>query len=39
MATDSSIPGKYQGQWSLVGYSQWGCKRVRQDLATTRQGR
>ena len=34
MATDSSIPGKSQGQRSLVSYSPQGCKRVRQDGAT-----
>ena len=27
------LPGKSQGQRSLVGYSSWGCKRVRHDLA------
>ena len=29
--------GRSHGQWSLVGYSSWGCKRVRQDLATKQQ--
>ena len=28
------LPGKSHGQRSLVGYSPWGCKRVRHDLAT-----
>ena len=28
------LPGKYHGQRSLAGYSAWGLKRVRQDLAT-----
>ena len=26
MATHSSMPGKFHGQRSLVGYSQWGRK-------------
>ena len=28
------LPGKSHGQWSLAGYSPWGHKKVRQDLAT-----
>ena len=32
-----SFPGKSRGQKSLVGYSPWGLKRVRHDLATKRQ--
>ena len=28
------LPGKSYGQRSLVGYSPWGRKRVRQDLVT-----
>ena len=20
------LPGKFQGQWSLMGYRSWGCK-------------
>ena len=28
------LPGKPHGQRRLVGYSLWGCKRVRHDLAT-----
>ena len=28
------LPGKSYGQRSLVGYSPWGLKRVRYDLAT-----
>ena len=31
------LPGKSHGQRSLVGYSPWGCKRVRNDLATKQQ--
>ena len=35
MATHSNIfAGKSHGQRSLVGYSPWGCKRVRHDLVT-----
>ena len=30
-----SLPGKSCGQGSLVGYSPWGRKRVRHELATT----
>ena len=26
MTTDSSMPGEFHGQRSLVGYSPWGCK-------------
>ena len=38
MATCSSIlAGESHGQGSLKGYSPWGCKRVRQDLATEQQ--
>ena len=29
--------GKSHGKWSLVGYSPWGPKRVRYDLATKQQ--
>ena len=28
------LPGKFHEQSSLVGYSPWGCKRVRYDLVT-----
>ena len=28
------LPGKSHGQRSLVGYSPWGCKRVRHNLVT-----
>ena len=28
------LPGKSHAQRSLEGYSPWGCKRVRHDLAT-----
>ena len=28
------LPGEFHGQRSLVGYSPWGRKRVRHDLAT-----
>ena len=31
------LPGKLHEQRSLVGYSPWGHKRVRQDLATKQQ--
>ena len=38
MATHSSIlPGNHHGQRSLAGYSPWGCKSVRHDLATKEQ--
>ena len=38
MATHSSIlAGKSHGQWSLVGYSPWGCKKVGHDLVTKQQ--
>ena len=33
-STPVFMPGKSHGQRSLVGYSPWGCKRVRRDLAT-----
>ena len=32
--TPVSLPGKSHGQRSLVGYSPWGHKRARHDLAT-----
>ena len=32
-----SLPGKSHGQKSLAGYSPWGLKRVRRDLATKQQ--
>ena len=28
------LPGKSHGQGNMAGYSPWGCKRVRDDLAT-----
>ena len=31
------LPGKPHGQRSLAGYSPWGCKRVRHDLAAKQQ--
>ena len=31
------LPGKFQGQRSLVAYSPWGCKAVRGDLVTKQQ--
>ena len=31
------LPRKYHGQKSLVGYSPWGHKRVRRNLATKEQ--
>ena len=33
----SILAWKSRGQRSLVGYSPWGCKRVRHDLATKQQ--
>ena len=36
MATHS-LPGESHGQRSLVGYSLWGNKRARHDLATKQQ--
>ena len=36
-ATPVFLPRKSPGQKSLVGYSPWGCKRVRHDLATKQQ--
>ena len=35
--TPVSLPGKSHGQRSLAGYSPWGHKRVRHDLATKQQ--
>ena len=35
--TSVFLPGKSHIQRSLVGYSQWGVKRVRHDLATQQQ--
>ena len=38
IATHSSIfAGKFHGQWSLVGYSPWGHKKVRNHFATKQQ--
>ena len=38
MATHSVfLPGKSHGQRNLVGYSPWGRKRVRHNLATQQQ--
>ena len=38
MASHSvSMPGKSHGQRILTGYSPWGCKRARHDLATIQQ--
>ena len=34
---EREMPGKSHGQKSLVGYSPWGCKRVRQDFAAEQQ--
>ena len=31
------LPGKLQDQRSLVGYSPWGCKRIRHDLVSKQQ--
>ena len=35
--TPEFLPGKSHGQRSLVGYSPWGCKRVRHDWAARQQ--
>ena len=35
--TPVALPGKSHGQRSLVGYSPWGHKRVRNDLVTKQQ--
>ena len=35
--TSEFLPGKSHGLHSLVGYSPWGCKRVRCDLAAKQQ--
>ena len=35
--TSVFLPGKSPGQRSPAGYSPWGCKRVRHDLATKQQ--
>ena len=32
-----SVPGKFHGQRSLVGYSPWDCERVGHNLATEQQ--
>ena len=32
--TPVCLPGKFHGQRNLVGYSLWGCSRVRHDLVT-----
>ena len=37
-ATPVLLPGKFHGQWCLVGYSPWGC-RVRHDWAHTHSGK
>lgn len=34
---EREMPGKSHEQKSLVGYSPWGCKRVRQDFSTEQQ--
>ena len=31
------LPGKFDGQRSLMGYSPWGCKRAGHDLAIEQQ--
>lgn len=36
-ALEREMPGKSHEQKSLVGYSPWGCKRVRQDFSTEQQ--
>ena len=35
--TSVFLPGKSKGQRNLMGYSPWGHKRVRYDLATKQQ--
>ena len=35
LPTPVFLPGKSHGQRSLVGYSPWGCRRVRHNLVTT----
>ena len=35
--TPVSLPGKSHGQRSLAGYSLWGCKSIRHDLAAKQQ--
>ena len=35
--TPTFLPGKSHEQRSLAGYSPWGCKTVRHDLATKQQ--
>ena len=37
VTTSVFLPGKSYGQRSLVGYSPWGRKRVRRDIATKQQ--
>ena len=37
MTTQIFLPGKSHGQRSLVGYSPWGHKRVRNNLASKHQ--
>ena len=36
-STPVFLPRKFHRQRSLVGYSTWGCRRVRHDLATKQQ--
>ena len=31
------LPGEFHGWWKLTGYSPWGCKRIRHNLATKQQ--
>ena len=35
--TPGLMPGKFHGQRSLAGHSPWGRKKVRHDLAITKQ--
>ena len=37
LSTPEFFPGKFHGQRSLAGFSPWGRKRVRRDLATKQQ--
>ena len=35
--TPGFLPGKSHGLMNLVGYSPWGCKRVKYDLVSRQQ--
>ena len=36
-STPALLPGKFHGRRSLIGYSPWGLKKVRHELATKQQ--